>query len=98
MDWLIDDGASPHRIIEKRPYTLNYYLPYLEYWDDGGEFQRQNHSMKLELVLAEMKELWASKERIIARCKTIKEDLMMHIWNPDRMETWWLSNGFDPDD
>ncbi len=88
MDWLIDDGASPHRLIQKKPYTLNYYLPYLEYWDDGGEFQRQEHSKKLELVIAEMKELWASKERIIARCKAVKEEMMMVYWHPDRYDKW----------
>lgn len=95
MDWLVDDGANTYRVIEKRPYTLNYYLPYLEYWDDGGEFQRQQHARNLDLVIAEMKELWASKARTIARCKAVKKEMMAWFWHPDRYDKWIVLEGDD---
>ena len=38
-----------------------------------------------------------NKERIIQRCKTIKEELMMNRWRPSRVEQLLLA-GYDVED
>ena len=38
-----------------------------------------------------------NKERIIQRCKTIKEELMMNRWHPSRVEQLLLA-GYDIED
>ncbi len=45
--------------------------------------------------LAEEKEEKASKERQQERCKNVKEDLMMEMWKPARVESWIAAGRWD---
>jgi hypothetical protein len=36
-----------------------------------------------------------SQKRIVARTKTIKEELMIYCWNPTRANVWWTTEGLD---
>lgn len=49
----------------------------------------------MKSVLQELIETWNRKEAI-KNCRAIKEELMMKVWNPDRLERW-MEAGFDPD-
>ena len=45
----------------------------------------------------EWREEQASKKRMQEKNKLLKEEIMMEVWKPDRIEKWLLA-GYDPDD
>jgi hypothetical protein len=43
---------------------------------------------KHPIWVKQKKEEKESRERSIARCKAVKEEMMMVFWHPDRYEKW----------